>query len=78
MHVCIIRFFVCFNLSEALRPAFAQFGVERFYWQVAEARKRLGCKGRFGDSEGPTYRDLGVSENRGYLSWGPYNKDPTI
>ena len=22
--------------------------------------------------------DLGVSENLGYLIWGPYNKDPTI
>ena len=22
--------------------------------------------------------DLGVSENRGTLFWGPYNKDPTI
>ena len=21
---------------------------------------------------------MGVSENKGYLIWGPYNKDPTI
>ena len=23
-------------------------------------------------------KDMGVSENRGTLFWGPYNKDPTI
>ena len=26
----------------------------------------------------PCGRHVGVSENRGYLFWGPYNKDPTI
>ena len=24
------------------------------------------------------YYDMGVSQNRGTLFWGPYNKDPTM
>ena len=32
--------------------------------------------GRTGAASSPV--DLGVSENKGTLFWGPYNKDPTI
>ena len=57
-------------------------------WAVgatASERVRLWLEWKTGDLEpgvgfiiGPYGDPMGISENRGTLFWGPYNKDPTI